>query len=171
MKYLFALPLFFLFSCGGEETNIEQDPLNQLYDELEAKQEVITDFIEKDPPTVGSTKELLLGEWHGDSNDVDVSLSKDRYVSYVDGEIKNWDNDWELSSGEELTADNQDDNGTYLHVISEEDGLPFYSFEILELDENHLLGLAVGTNGEGPYDHIYWSRKSIPGEIPPAPEN
>jgi len=159
MKYLLIAPLFFLIACGGEETNTEKDPLDQLQEDLEANQEVITDFVEKNPPTAGSTKELLLGEWHGDSNDVDVSLTKDRYVSYIDGEQKNWDNDWELSSAEELTDDNKDDNGTFLHVISEDDGLSFYSFEILELDENHLLGLQVGTTGEGPYDHIYWSRK------------
>jgi hypothetical protein len=158
MKFLLAIPMFFLISCGGEEET-QKSPLEEHLDKLEEEQEVITDFIEKDPPAAGSTKELLLGEWHGDSNLVDVSLTKDRYVSYIDGEQKNWDNDWELSSGEELTADNQDDNGIYIHVISEEDGLPFYSFEILELDEAHLLGLVVGSTGEGPYDHIYWSRK------------
>lgn len=156
MKYLFILSALFLISCAGEEEP-EQSTQEMLDEIWEENDELVTDFIPKDPPAAGSMKELLLGVWENEEKDLETHLDKDRYVSYVDGR-KNWDQSWELTSEPEMTADNQDDNGKYVQVISEEDGDVFYNFEIIELDENSLHGQVVGSSGDGPYDHIYWTR-------------
>lgn len=155
---LFIIPCTFLIACSGEGE--EEKSTSEILEEMMEENEVLeTDFEEKDPPEPGSTKEILLGVWFSDSSDIETHLSKDRYISYVDGR-KNWDNDWELSSGEELTDDNIDDNGTFIHVISKDSGEPFYSLEIKSLDETHLHAQVAGSSGDGLYDHIYWSRTS-----------
>lgn len=156
MKYFTILIAIALIGCSSEAEE-EQTADDLMKEILEEQEEFVTDFVEKDPPAEGSQKELILGTWYDATSDLEMNISKDRYISYIDGR-KGWDNDWELSSGSTLTDDNIDDNGTYLHVILEDTGEPFYSLEILEVDENNFHGLSVGSSGDGPNDHKYWSR-------------
>jgi len=143
-------------SCAGEVE--EEKSMYEILDEIHEENEKLeTDYIPKDPPEAGSLKELLLGVWENEEKDLETHLSKDRYVSYVSGS-KNWDHDWEVTADPEMTASNKDDNGKFIQVISEKDGEPFYSLEIIELDEFKFHGQVTGSSGDGPYDHIYWNR-------------
>lgn len=156
MKYLVIFLSLALVGCGAEAEE-EQTPHDLMQEILEEQEAFVTDYEEKAPPSIGSQKEMLLGTWYMETNDVEIILSKDRYISYIDGR-KGWDQDWELSSGTELTDDNVDDNGSYLYVLMEETKEVFYSIEIIELTESNMHGLKIGSSGDGPNDHIDWSR-------------
>ena len=63
------------------ETEKEQTADELLKEILEEQEEFVTDYIEKDPPEAGSQKELMLGTWYKESDDMEIVLSKDRYIS------------------------------------------------------------------------------------------
>lgn len=164
MKYLALAICAFMILAACDNTQTQENEENSptdLFNEIMEENEVIkTDFEEKDPPIEGSVKDQLLGIWYSETSDIEIHLSKDRYISYVDGR-KNWDEGWEIVSSSDLSDEAIDNDGNYLHVISDDDGATFYCLEIISLDEEKFHGLVAGSTGDGPYDHVYWSRENL----------
>ncbi len=142
-----------LVSCGGTEESEETSGYQESQNYIEEMEEDMatreTDVVEKSVPTEGSVRAMLIGKWQADDDEsVVVEISRDRYYTIIDGR-NNWDQEWDMSTELEITAENIDDNGPYLQVYLEDQEV-FYATKISGLDENHFTAtVEIGASGIG----------------------
>ncbi len=152
MKKLFAiLCVIALGSCG----NGDSDQANEATTVENSENNLESSTVNEDANAIseetiqeGSTKEKLIGNWI-DANDpsVTVTITSNKYISYVDG-LKNWDNQWDLSSTPEYEPASVDDNGTFLLVYLDAIGDVFYAKEITSITENEIVFSVLSSGGD-----------------------